>query len=42
LNIADDPSEVIIASAEPKPDFEQEGRAASSPLAATTLKSVRA
>jgi hypothetical protein len=42
LNHADDPLEVIMASAEPKPDFEREGRAAKAPLAAPTMEAVRA
>src|SRR2546423_15595210 len=36
LNHADDPLEVVMASAQPKPDFKRERRAASSPPAAAT------
>jgi hypothetical protein len=42
FNHADDPFEVVMAPAQPKPDFERERRAASSALVLTTLEGVQA
>jgi hypothetical protein len=41
LNIADDPLEIVMASAQPKPDFKRERRAAAAALALQTLEVAR-
>src|SRR5919197_23276 len=42
MNFADEPLEIVMASAKPKPDFERERRGAPAALSLPTLKSVRA